>query len=297
MLQSWNALGYLEAMLLDHNALSGFLPGSWGNLGELQVLSLGEPPPWRDGNHPLTLCLQGFPLFVTLFKTGPDQLLGARCRLDAINLSCSVHGLDTQTWHWLLSLICAGCVLLPVGHLLSLVAGATALAGPIPLSWINMTSLQVLDVGDACGICGNMPMFPQMSIGRSQVESSGSSLGWIYTRGQCGGGFSISIVAQAGAWRPLSLFCRSCFSAASGMRCFEYLGTVAAMTSLSRSLIRAGQILDVLDTGLLLAVICVSIVCGLIVLCLLRRLLQHYYPNALLIYPLAPRMERRRLGN
>ena len=41
------------------------------------------------------------------------------------------------------------------------------------------------------------------------------------------------------------------------------------------------------------AVICVSIVCGLIVLCMLRRLIQHYYPNALLIYPVAPRMERR----
>ena len=41
------------------------------------------------------------------------------------------------------------------------------------------------------------------------------------------------------------------------------------------------------------AVICVSIVCGLIVLCMLRRLIQHYYPNALLIYPVAPRMARR----
>lgn len=39
--------------------------------------------------------------------------------------------------------------------------------------------------------------------------------------------------------------------------------------------------------------ICVSIVCGLIVLCMLRRLIQHYYPNALLIYPVAPRMARR----
>lgn len=44
------------------------------------------------------------------------------------------------------------------------------------------------------------------------------------------------------------------------------------------------------------AVICVSIVCGLILLCLLRRLVQHYYPNALLIYPVAPRMQRRSPG-
>ena len=43
----------------------------------------------------------------------------------------------------------------------------------------------------------------------------------------------------------------------------------------------------------LCAVICVSIVCGLILLCLLRRVVQHYYPNALLIYPVAPRMQRR----
>ena len=40
-MQSWNSLTYLEALLLDHNALSGFLPSSWGGLKELEVLSLG----------------------------------------------------------------------------------------------------------------------------------------------------------------------------------------------------------------------------------------------------------------
>ena len=40
-MQSWNSLTHLEALLLDHNALSGFLPSSWGGLEELEVLSLG----------------------------------------------------------------------------------------------------------------------------------------------------------------------------------------------------------------------------------------------------------------
>jgi hypothetical protein len=40
-LQSWNSLVSLEAMLLDHNALSGLLPGTWGDLEQLQVVSLG----------------------------------------------------------------------------------------------------------------------------------------------------------------------------------------------------------------------------------------------------------------
>ena len=40
-MQSWNSLTHLEALLLDHNALSGFLPSSWGGLKELEVLSLG----------------------------------------------------------------------------------------------------------------------------------------------------------------------------------------------------------------------------------------------------------------
>ena len=63
-----------------------------------------------------------------------------------------------------------------------------------------MTSLQVLDIGGACGICGNLPLFPQAVIGRPQVESTGSSLGWNCQRGQCSGSFPISIVAQAGVW-------------------------------------------------------------------------------------------------
>ena len=89
-------------------------------------------------------------------------------------------------------------------HLLTnspfLAAGATSLMGPIPQSWTNMTSLQVLDIGGACGICGNLPVFPQAVIGRPQVESTGSSLGWNCQRGQCSGSFPISIVAQAGVW-------------------------------------------------------------------------------------------------
>ena len=40
-MQSWNTLIHLEALLLDHNALSGFLPSSWGALEQLEVLSLG----------------------------------------------------------------------------------------------------------------------------------------------------------------------------------------------------------------------------------------------------------------
>ena len=40
-MQSWNSLAHLEALLLDHNALSGFLPSSWGGLEQLEVLSLG----------------------------------------------------------------------------------------------------------------------------------------------------------------------------------------------------------------------------------------------------------------
>ena len=51
-----------------------------------------------------------------------------------------------------------------------------------------------------------------------------------------------------------------------------------------------------LNDKLFCAVICVSIVCGLILLCLLRRLIQHYYPNALLIYPIASRTMRRQPG-
>lgn len=39
--QSWNGLTNVQAMLLDHNALTGFLPSTWGNLMDLQVLSLG----------------------------------------------------------------------------------------------------------------------------------------------------------------------------------------------------------------------------------------------------------------
>ena len=73
----------------------------------------------------------------------------------------------------------------------------------MPQAWGNMTSLQVLDIGDACGICGNLPAFPQAGAGRPQVQSAGSSLGWNCTRGQCGGGFPISIVAQAGVARLL----------------------------------------------------------------------------------------------
>ena len=79
-----------------------------------------------------------------------------------------------------------------------LAAGSTSLGGPIPQSWTNMTSLQVLDIGDACGICGTLPVFPQSTVGRPQVESTGSSLGWNCQRGQCGNNFPISIVAQAG---------------------------------------------------------------------------------------------------
>ena len=40
-MQSWNSLAHVEALLLDHNALSGFLPSSWGSLEQLEVLSLG----------------------------------------------------------------------------------------------------------------------------------------------------------------------------------------------------------------------------------------------------------------
>ena len=90
-------------------------------------------------------------------------------------------------------------------QLASLAAGATSLTGPLPQAWGNMTSLQVLDIGDACGICGNLPAFPQAATGRPQVQSAGSSLGWNCTRGQCGGGFPISIVAQAGA--PIAWLC------------------------------------------------------------------------------------------
>ena len=62
------------------------------------------------------------------------------------------------------------------------------------------------------------------------------------------------------------------------------------------SLFLLGCILDDPESQSCGAVICVSIVCGLILLCVLRRLVQHYYPNALLIYPVAPRMQRRSPG-
>ena len=41
MVQSWNGLTSLQALLLDHNALTGFLPSTWGSLDQLQVLSIG----------------------------------------------------------------------------------------------------------------------------------------------------------------------------------------------------------------------------------------------------------------
>ena len=100
-------------------------------------------------------------------------------------------------------------------QLASLAVGATSLTGPLPQAWGNMTSLQVLDIGDACGICGNLPAFPQAATGRPQVQSSGSSLGWNCTRGQCGGGFPISIVAQAGAQKSWLCIAPVCWLAMS----------------------------------------------------------------------------------
>jgi len=41
MMQSWNGLATVEAILLDHNALTGFLPSTWGDLEQLELLSLG----------------------------------------------------------------------------------------------------------------------------------------------------------------------------------------------------------------------------------------------------------------
>ena len=41
LMQSWNGLTSLQALLLDHNALTGFIPSTWGSLEGLQVLSLG----------------------------------------------------------------------------------------------------------------------------------------------------------------------------------------------------------------------------------------------------------------
>ena len=40
-MQSWNGLTNVEALLLDHNALTGNLPSTWGTLEDLQVLSIG----------------------------------------------------------------------------------------------------------------------------------------------------------------------------------------------------------------------------------------------------------------
>ena len=99
------------------------------------------------------------------------------------------------------------CFLSKRCQLAPLAVGGTSLTGPLPQAWGNMSSLQVLDIGDACGICGNLPAFPQAGTGRPQVQSAGSSLGWNCTRGQCGGGFPISIVAQAGVQQFLALHC------------------------------------------------------------------------------------------
>ncbi len=77
-------------------------------------------------------------------------------------------------------------------------AGNTALVGGLPTSWSNMTSLQALDVSDNCGICGSLPAFPPSVLGKLQVESQGSGLGWSCNRNTCAA-FPISILAQAGA--------------------------------------------------------------------------------------------------
>lgn len=81
---------------------------------------------------------------------------------------------------------------------MSVVPGNTAIVGPLPVSWANMTSLQALDVSSNCGICGNLPTFPPSVLAKLQVESQGSGLGWTCNKNACAQ-FPISILAQAGA--------------------------------------------------------------------------------------------------
>lgn len=42
LLQAWSALANLQQLLLDHNALTGNLPGSYHALTNLRILTLGE---------------------------------------------------------------------------------------------------------------------------------------------------------------------------------------------------------------------------------------------------------------
>ncbi len=42
LLQAWSALASLEQLLVDHNALTGNLPGSYQALTNLRILTLGE---------------------------------------------------------------------------------------------------------------------------------------------------------------------------------------------------------------------------------------------------------------
>ena len=54
LMQSWSGLVNVEALLLDHNALTGFLPSTWGSLEDLQVLSIGMA--LADSHHAAIIC-------------------------------------------------------------------------------------------------------------------------------------------------------------------------------------------------------------------------------------------------
>lgn len=145
-------------MLVDHNSLSGYLPASYGNLRQLRALSVGETTP------------------VCHVKSAPVPLYCSFTMCDSDAQFCGVFKVYADI----------------VG------AGNTAIVGPLPPSWANMTRLQSLDVSDNCGICGDLPTFPPSVLASLKVDSQGSGLGTTCNRNSCSA-FPISILAQAGA--------------------------------------------------------------------------------------------------
>ena len=70
---------------------------------------------------------------------------------------------------------------------LLIVAAHNELRGTVPPTWVDMTSLKVLDVSGNCGICGNLPFSSNVAvrvlINKGWARAAPCWLGFLNTRG------------------------------------------------------------------------------------------------------------------